>query len=86
MEPKIKSVYIGRNGCSCGCRGRYYESGPMLKRVFSRVMKACRNRVEWEKIEGWAGIGGDLGGGLELAFNFSEDGRHWRVWRVYFGK
>lgn len=30
---EIKEVYSGRIGCQCGCRGKYWSEGPMLKKV-----------------------------------------------------
>jgi hypothetical protein len=30
---KVLKVYSGKPGCGCGCRGTYYESGPMLTKI-----------------------------------------------------
>lgn len=30
---EVEKVYSGKPGCACGCRGKYWESGPMVKRI-----------------------------------------------------
>lgn len=33
----IGRVYSGKPGCMCGCNGKYYEQGPMVKKVLNRL-------------------------------------------------
>lgn len=34
----INQVYSGKPGCMCGCRGKYFTEGRMVKRVYNTVM------------------------------------------------
>lgn len=35
----LKDVYSGKQGCMCGCNGKYWSSGPMMKKVLN-ILKA----------------------------------------------
>ncbi len=32
---RVENVYSGKQGCMCGCLGRYWETGPMVKKVLN---------------------------------------------------
>lgn len=36
---KIDSIYSGKPGCMCGCRGKYHESELSKKRVLNNMIK-----------------------------------------------
>jgi hypothetical protein len=42
---QVVRVYSGKPGCGCGCRGKYWESGPMLKKVLKLVQEAHNTMV-----------------------------------------
>ena len=47
MNPeKITSVYSGKNGkCCCGCSGKHYRDGPMVKKVVN-IIQAHPEKME----------------------------------------
>ena len=45
----VKTVYSGRLGCMCGCRGKYtepHESARSVKILFNKVMNNPAHKVE----------------------------------------
>jgi len=45
----VKTVYSGKPGCMCGCRGKYTtpeQSARSVKLIFNRVMNNPKHKVE----------------------------------------
>jgi len=45
----VKTVYSGKPGCMCGCRGKYTtpeQSARSVKIIFNRVMNNPKHKVE----------------------------------------
>ena len=45
----VKTVYSGKPGCMCGCRGKYTtpeQSARSVKILFNKVMNNPKHRVE----------------------------------------
>jgi len=49
---EVERVYSGKPGCGCGCRGRYYESGPMVAKVLKLVQAAVAAGQDRNGVEG----------------------------------
>lgn len=47
----VSKVYSGRPGCGCGCRGKYSETGPNVKRVLSVLQTAAKVEVQEDATE-----------------------------------
>lgn len=54
----VKRGYVGKPGCACGCKGKYYESGSLMVTKILRTIQANENLVTDEG--GWleARVGG----------------------------
>ena len=33
----VKRAYVGKPGCACGCKGKYYESGSMVTKILRTI-------------------------------------------------
>lgn len=45
----VKTVYSGKPGCMCGCRGKYTtpeQSARSVKLIFNKVMNNPKHKVE----------------------------------------
>lgn len=36
----VKRGYVGKPGCACGCKGKYYESGSLMVTKILRTIQA----------------------------------------------
>jgi hypothetical protein len=45
---QFSRVYIGKQGCACGCRGTYHETSRMFKSSLTKIKNKC---IEGEPIE-----------------------------------
>lgn len=43
---KVKSVYSGRPGCQCGCRGNYSDKPHIIKRVVNNMFRKAKEAGE----------------------------------------
>lgn len=39
---KVNRVYSGKPGCMCGCNGKYFTTGPMVKKVLNILQQDPR--------------------------------------------
>lgn len=69
---EVEKVYSGKPGCACGCLGKYWTTGPMVKRLVD-YLNAYPAEVRWDDTGAWA----------ELA-RYNPDGVHVRDFVVYF--
>ena len=42
----IESVYSGKLGCMCGCRGKYHTEGSVVRRIYNAVMNDPARTVD----------------------------------------
>jgi len=61
---EIKRVYSGRPGCGCGCRGKYYDDGPM----FAKTLRILQERADEMEEPG--------GFGDEVCFAIEDETRY----------
>lgn len=50
----VAQVYSGKQGCMCGCKGKYFDSGKMIAKVLN-ILKSDARTVASE------GMGADCG-------------------------
>lgn len=50
---QLKRAYSGRQGCACGCRGKYYEQGtsPQHARQVTRILRLIQKALKTQPIE-----------------------------------
>ena len=56
IQPEnVNSVYMGKQGCACGCRGQYKEDQGTAKRRLTRLTNLQNKGVQLEVNEGFGG-------------------------------
>ena len=48
---KVTSVYSGRPGCQCGCKGNYSDKPAIIKRVINNMFRKAKEAGEQVMID-----------------------------------
>lgn len=61
INSKILKVYVGKDGCRCGCGGRYYTPNPNdledpVDDILIQALEAVEDGAKVEYGQGWVNI------------------------------